>query len=67
MGTNIIDIGNNYRNSIITGILRDIFWNSPTLHPKCEAAPEVPIRTDRCLSMLGKLAENAIDNNSGFC
>ena len=26
--------GNNYRNPVITGILRDIIWNSPTLYPK---------------------------------
>jgi len=63
----MLSFGNHDRNPVITGILRDVLWNSPTLHPKCEAAPDVPIRTDKCPSMLGKSAKKAIDNNSGFC
>ena len=62
-----MSFGNNHRNSVITGILMDILWNSPTLHPKWEAAPDVPIMTDKCPSMLGKSAKKAIDNNSGVC
>ena len=58
--------GNNDRNSATTGILRDFLWNSPTLRTKCEAAPDVPIGTGRCLSMVGESGKKAIDSNTGF-
>ena len=58
--------GNNYRNLVITGILRDILQNPPTLRPKWEAEPGDPRRTDKCLSILGKSAKKAIDSNTGF-
>jgi len=46
-----MSFGKNDRNQVITGILRDVLWNSPTLHPKSEAAPDVTIRADKCPSM----------------
>ncbi len=58
--------GNNYRNPVITGILRDVRWNLPTLHPKWEAEPGDPRRAGKCPSILGKSAENAIDNDMSF-
>jgi hypothetical protein len=62
-----VSFGNNDRNPVTTGILRDVLLNLPTLHPKCEAAPDVTIKADKCPSMLGELAKKAIDNKSGFC
>jgi len=58
--------GKNYRNPVITGILRDVLWNLHTLHPKWEAEPGDPRRTDKYPSILGKSAENAMDNNMSF-
>ena len=48
------NFGNNYRNSLITGFLRKVLSNSPTLHPKLGVLPDIPIRTDKHPSMLGK-------------
>jgi hypothetical protein len=63
----LMSFGKNYVNAVITGILRGVLWNSPTLHPKLGAVPDIPIRTDKHPSMLGKQAKNTIDNNWGFC
>lgn len=41
-----MSFGKNYRNPAITGILRDVLWNSPTRHPKCEAESSDSRRTD---------------------
>jgi hypothetical protein len=49
-----LSFGKNYGNPVITGILRDVPWNSPTLHPKWGAVPDIPIRTDKHPSMLRK-------------
>ena len=62
-----LSFGNNYRNPVITGILRDVLWNLPTLHPKWKVEPGSAVKTDKCPSILGKLVKNAIDNNWGFC
>jgi hypothetical protein len=63
----MMSFGKNYRKPVITGILRDIPWNSPTLHSKSEAASNISIKTDKRPSILEKLAKKAIDSNSGFC
>ena len=47
-----MSFGNNYRNPVITGILRHVRWNLPTLHPKWEVEPGDPIRTGKCSSIL---------------
>jgi hypothetical protein len=52
-----MSFGNNYRNSVITGFLRNVLSNSPTLYSKCGTAPDVPIKADKCPSMLGKSAK----------
>jgi len=62
----LVSFGNNYRNPVITGILRDILRNSPTLHPKWEVEPGDLRRTDKCPAILGKSAENAIGNDMSF-
>lgn len=62
-----MSFGNNYRNPVNTGTPRDVHWDSPTLHPKWEVAPDIPIRTGKYVSMLRKSAKNTMDNNSGFC
>jgi len=45
---NCKSFGKNYWNPVITGILRDVPWNSPTLHPKWEAEPDDPRRMSKC-------------------
>ena len=63
-GVLFMSFGRNYRNQVIAGILSDVLQNLPTLHPKWGAAPGDSRSTDKCASMLGKSAKNAIDNNS---
>ena len=61
-----MSFGKNYWNPVITGILRDVPWNSPTLHPKWEVESGDSRRTDKYPSILIKSAENAIDNDMSF-
>jgi hypothetical protein len=53
-GLDSVSFGNNYRNQVITGILRIVLWKSPTFHPKWGTAPGTSVKTDKCPSMLGK-------------